>query len=161
MDLIQQGLNTFAHSTNLLVSIVQSQLDNVTLDEATVKLGQGWTQSPPGIAYYETSVLIPLSTEEVHFMEQPVFNHNFAPAWLGLFPSQLPYDCCVALFCHFLLCRVVTFFYQGVLGRGHVCMYLLLSPCLSLRGLLRDLLFALGGTLLVARGSAPLRQLEL
>ena len=40
-------------------------------------------------------------------------------------------------------------------------MYLPLSPCLSLHELLRDLLFALGSTLLVARGSAPLRQLGL
>ena len=48
-----------------------------------------------------------------------------------------------------------------VLGRGHVRMYLPLSPCLSLHGLLCDLLFALGGTLLVARGNAPLHQLGL
>ena len=49
-----------------------------------MKLGRGWTQSPPGIAYHETSVLIPLSTEEVHITEQPVYvtsclnahNHN-------------------------------------------------------------------------------------
>ena len=40
-------------------------------------------------------------------------------------------------------------------------MYLLLSHCLSLHGLLRGLLFAFDGTLLVARGSAPLRQFGL
>ena len=42
-----------------------------------MKLGWGWTQSPPGIAYHETSVLIPLSAEEVRVTEQPVFKHNF------------------------------------------------------------------------------------
>ena len=34
-------------------------------------------------------------------------------------------------------------------------MYLPLSPCLSLYGLVHDLLFALGGALRVARGCAP------
>ena len=49
-----------------------------------MKLGRGWTQSPPGIAYHEITVLIPLSTEEVRFTEQPVFNHNFwfVSVWL-------------------------------------------------------------------------------
>ena len=40
-----------------------------------MKLGRGWTQSPPGIAYHDISVLIPLSTEKVRFTEQPVFSH--------------------------------------------------------------------------------------
>ena len=72
MDLIQQGLNNYVHSTNYLVNIVQSHLDNVTLDEATVKLGPGvdtvttWT-----CISHETSVLIPPSTEEMRFSEQP------------------------------------------------------------------------------------------
>ena len=42
-----------------------------------MKLGRGWTQSPPGITYHETSVLIPLSAEEVHFTEQPVLTTIF------------------------------------------------------------------------------------
>ena len=40
-------------------------------------------------------------------------------------------------------------------------MYLALPPCLSLHALFYVLLFALGGTLLVARGNVPLRQLGL
>ena len=42
-----------------------------------MKLGRGWTQSPPGISYHETSVLIPLSADEVRLTEQPIFKHNF------------------------------------------------------------------------------------
>ena len=109
-----------------------------------MKLGRGWTQSPPGIAYHETSVLIPLSAEEVRFTEQPVFKHNF--------PSHLPHlpQLGLASFLHgflCLLCRFILYFFalsggyviQGVLGRGHVRMYLPLSPCLSLYGLVHDL----------------------
>ena len=54
-----------------------------------MKLGRGWTQSPPGIAYHETSVLIPLSAEEVRFTEQPVFKHNFVCQRLVSFGSSL------------------------------------------------------------------------
>ena len=78
----------------------------------------------------------------------------------------------LASFVHgFLLIVVVLFMvtfalpggsvFQGVLGRGHVRMYLPLSPCLSLHAILCVLVFALGGALLVARGNAPLRQLGL
>ena len=58
-----------------------------------MKLGRGWTQSPPGIAYHETSVLIPLSTEEVRFMEQRVFNHHFlfVSVWLVVVDVFLQY----------------------------------------------------------------------
>ena len=110
-----------------------------------MKLGRGWTQSPPGIAYHETSVLIPLSAEEVHFTEQPVFNHNFL--------SHLPHLGLASFLMFAVLFYFVTFCSVGWLrlprcflgGRGHVRMYLPLSPCLSLH----DLLFALSGTLLV------------
>ena len=42
-----------------------------------MKLGRGWTQSPPYIVYHETSILIPLSADEVRFTEQLVLKHNF------------------------------------------------------------------------------------
>ena len=122
----------------------------------------------PGIAYHEISVLILLLTEEVRFTEQPVFNHIFPchlphllQAWLAW---SLFFTASLCLLCCFILSLFALsggYVFHGVLGRGHMRMYLPLSPCLSLHGLLRDLLFALGGALLVARGSAPLHQLGL
>ena len=108
-------------------------------------------QSPLGIAYHETSVLIPLSTEEVHFMEQPVLNQHF--------PSHLSHllQLGLASFLHGFLMFTVFLYFVTFCSVG----WLVVTPCLSLHGLLRDLLFALGGTLLVARGSPPLRQLGL
>ena len=75
-----------------------------------MKLGRGWTQSPPDIAYHETSILIPLSTEEVRFTEQPVLTtFLFVSVWLVLVEvciqseySALP--CCVWTTSSFAIC---------------------------------------------------------
>ena len=84
----------------------------------------------------------------------PFFNHNF--------PSHLPHllqlgcdsflhgSLVVAVCCFNLSLFTLTggYNFHGVLRRGHVRLYLPLSACLSIYGVLCDLLLALRGALL-------------
>ena len=86
----------------------------------------------------------------MRFTEQPVLTTIFPPTY-PICPSlvwSLSFTASLYLLCRFILLFFALsggYVFQGVLGRGHVRMYLPLSPCLSLHGLVHDLLFALKG----------------